>query len=75
MRRIGAHSVLGLLAVLVLGASDGAAVGTPQAGPPSLVREVRAAARQYAVPPSLLLAIGWTNSHWRMWPRPSADGG
>jgi hypothetical protein len=65
---LAALASAGLLAG-ALAPAAGAAPAAPRAA------DFAAAAARHGVPEPLLLAMGWTNTHWRMPAGPSLDGG
>jgi N-acetyl-anhydromuramyl-L-alanine amidase AmpD len=80
-RRVAATSAAVLAAGALGAAVSGAAVASPRhagarVSPGSLMASYRAAAREYRVPDSILLAIGYDESRWTSHgSMPSADGG
>jgi hypothetical protein len=81
-RRVVAVSTAVLTATALGAAVSGAAVASPRqaaarpAAPGSLMASYNAAAREYGVPASILLAIGYNESRWEPHgSMPSADGG
>ena len=80
-RRVVATSAALLAATAAGAAVSGAAVATPRHAPAAadtgrLMASYNAAARQYGVPASILLAIGYNESRWTSHGSlPSADGG
>jgi N-acetyl-anhydromuramyl-L-alanine amidase AmpD len=83
LRRVAATSAAVLAVAAADAAVSGAAVASPRhaparaaAGTGRLMASYTAAAREFGVPASILLAIGYNESHWASHgSMPSADGG
>ncbi|QNN53256.1 hypothetical protein [Nocardioides mesophilus] len=70
--RTGMAGMAGIAAALTV-LSAGAATARPRDTAPGVLADVRAAARDFGVPPELLLALGYANTRWEMPPPGAGD--